>query len=226
MSAPQNPETVIIKNEAYPQGLTQGQVWKYYQDHKGFILNNIKNRDIMFAIMVDLNKSIMKRRGANLEVIQLNNNNYDTILTGRTVTLYPAMKAYEDFCVIDIDSDNWVKAQEVTSYIYNVMEKADFVMNLKILYTGKNSFHIHCQLRNRYPINKLKMIILDHIQRNQTQAFTIQHKRTSIKPNIDLSPMKYKGTYIAEGSLSIWGLKCMQVKINELRNFKKWKAKI
>jgi hypothetical protein len=226
MSAPKNPDTIIIKNEAYPQGLTQGQVWKYYQDHKGFILNNVKNRDLMFAVMVDLNKSIMKRHLSKPNGIQLNNSNYDIVLSGRTVTIYPSMKAYEDFCVIDIDSDNWQKAIEVTTYIYNIMKEANFVMNLKILYTGKTSFHIHCYLRNKYPINKLKMIILDHIQRNQNSTFTIQHKRTSTKPNIDLSPMKYKGTYIAEGSLSIWGLKCITVNINDLRNFKQWKATI
>ncbi len=226
MSEPKNPDTIIIKNKMYPQGLTEGQVWKYYQDYKGVILNNTRGRDLMFAIMVELNKPIMKRRGTGFEVIQLSNNNYDTIMTGRTVTIYPTMRAYEDFCVIDIDIDNWVKAQEVTFYIYDIMEKADFVMNLKILYTGKNSFHIHCKLRNKYPINKLKMILLDHIQRNQTQEFTTQHKRSAWKPNIDLSSMKYKGAYISEGSLSIWGLKCMQVPINKLKSFKQWMAKI
>jgi hypothetical protein len=226
MSAPKNPDTIIIKNKMYPQGLTEGQVWKYYQNYKGFILSNIRNRDLMFAIMVDVNKPVLKRRGANGGLIQLNNSNYETIMTGRTITIYPTMKAYEDFCVIDIDSDNWIKAKEVTSFIYDAMEKADFVMNLKILYTGKNSFHIHCQLRNKYPINTLKMIVLDYIQRIHINTFTIQHKRTTSRPNVDLSPLKYKGAYIAEGSLSIWGLKCMQVKINELKNFKQWKARI
>ena len=226
MSAPQNPDTIIIKNKMYPKGLTEGQVWKYYQNYKGVILNNVRGREIMFAIMVELNKSIMKRRGVGFDVIQLNNNNYDTIMTGRTVTIYPTMKAYEDFCVIDIDTDNWTKAQEVTAYIYEVMQKADFIIDSKILYTGKNAFHIHCKLRNKYPINKLKTLVLDHIQRNYISTFTIQHKRTALKPNIDLSPNKFNGAYIAEGSLSIWGLKCMPVHINKLKSFKQWMAKI
>jgi len=226
MTEPQNPDTIIIKNKMYPQGLTEGQVWKYYQNYKGVILNNVRGKDIMLAIIVELNKPVMRRRSAGINIIQLNNNNYDKVMTGRTVTIYPTMKAYEDFCVIDIDSDNWIKAQEITAYIYEVMQKANFILNSKILYTGKNAFHIHCKLRNKYPINKLKMLVLDHIQRNWTSTFTIQHKRTSGKPNVDLSPNKFKGAYIVEGSLSIWGLKCMPVHINKLKSFKQWMAKI
>ena len=51
-------------------------------------------------------------------------------------------------------------------------------------------------------------------------------KRSPGKPNIDLSPNKMKGAYIAEGSLSIWGLKCMQVPLKQLNSFEQWKAKI
>ena len=224
MSIPQNPGTIIIKNKFYPKGLTQGQVWNYYQKYRGVLLKNTMGRDLMFAIIVDVNNSIMKRHGSNINLLQLNNSNYDTIITGRTSTIYSTMKAYEDFCIIDIDTDDWTKAIDVTSYIYNVMQKADFIIDLKILYTGKNSFHIHCKFRNKLPITRIKMVTLDHVQRNQTQAFTILNKRTPNKPNIDFSPNKFKGAYITEGSLSIWGLRCMQVKINELRNFKKWKA--
>lgn len=227
MSVPQNPDTIVIKNKMYPEGLSEGQIWNYYQKYKGVILKNTQGRDLMFAIMVDINKPILKRRGTETEYIQLNMNNYDQIINGRTTAIYSTMKAYEEFAIIDVDTDNWNKALDTTLYMYNIMEEANFTIGLKILYTGKNSFHIHCQLRNKYPINKLKMIILDHIQRNQNpQLFTIQQKRNPSKPNIDLSPNKYKGAYITEGSISIWGLKCIEVPIRRLKSFKQWNSKI
>jgi hypothetical protein len=226
MSTPQNPDTIIIKNKFYPKGLTQGQVWQYYQKYRGIILKNTMGRDLMFAIMVDVNNAIIRRHGSNINLLQLNNSNYDTVLTGRTSTIYSTMKAYEDFCIVDIDTDDWRKAIDVTSYIYNVMNKADFIIDLKILYTGKNSFHIHCRFRNKLPITRIKLVTLDHIQRNLNNTFTIQHKRNPNIPNIDLSPNKYKGAYITEGSLSIWGLKCIQVDISNLKSFKQWKATI
>jgi hypothetical protein len=227
MPEPKNPDTIIIKNKMYPKGLTESQVWKYYQDYKGIILNNTRGRDLMFAIMVELNKPIMKRRGVGLDVIQLNNNNYDTIITGRTVTIYPTMRAYTDFCVVDIDTNDWKKAKHITQLIYHQLKKSNFIIDIKILYTGKNAFHLHCKFRNKLPILRAKSIIEEYLRRNQNHTlYTMQHKRLVNKPNIDLSPNKFKGAYIVEGSLSIWGLKCMQVKINELRNFKQWKAKI
>jgi len=226
MSIPKNPNTIIIKNKIYPQGLTEGQVWNYYHKWKSVILNNTQGRDLMFAIMVDVNKPILKRRGTVAEYLQLNNDNYEQIITGRTIAIYSTMKTYEDFCIIDIDTDNWNKAIEITSYIYNIMQKADFINRLKILYTGKNSFHIHCYLSNKFSITKIKIILSEYIQRNQTQMFTIQQKRTPQKPNIDLSPNKYKGAYITEGSLSIWGLRCIEVPLRKLKSFKQWNAKI
>lgn len=226
MSTPQNPDIIIIKNKFYPKGLTEGQVWQYYNKYKGVLLKNTQGRDLMFAIMVDVNHSIIRRHGSNVNLLQLNNSNYETIITGRTSTIYSTMKAYEDFCVIDIDTDDWNKAIDVTSYIYSVMSKADFIDGLKILYTGKKSFHIHCKFRNKLPITRIKLVTMDHIQRNQNPTFTIQHKRTSGKPNIDFSPNKMRGAYITEGSLSIWGLKCMRLNIEDLKSFKQWKATI
>ncbi len=227
MSKPKNPDTIIVKNKMYPAGLTEEKVWTYYQHYKGIILNNTRGKDLMFAIMVDINKPIIKRHGTAAKLIRLNNNNYEETLTGRTISIYSTMNAYEDFGIIDIDTSNWNQAIDVTGYIYDIMDKSNFINNLKILYTGKQAFHIHCQFQNKLPINRIKSLLLEHIQQNwNPQMFTIQHKRTPNKPNIDLSPNKFRGAYITEGSLSIWGLKCMRIEINKLKSFKQWRAKI
>ena len=227
MSTPQNPDTIIIKNKMYPKGLSEKQVWKYYQDYKGVILNNIRNRNLMLAIMVDINKPILRRQSKSNQLIQLNNSNYNDIITGRTVAIYSTINAYEDFCVVDIDTYDWKKAKHITQLIYHKLHKSNFLINIKILYTGKNSFHLHCKFRNKMPINRIKTIVETHLKQTQDHTlYTIQFKRTANKPNIDLSPNKFNGAYITEGSLSIWGLKCMEVQLRQLNTFEQWKAKI
>jgi len=223
MSELANPNTIIVKNNFYLNGLTEKNVWDYYQKYKGIILNNTRGRDIMLGIAVDLNKIVFKRKGN----IRLTNNNYNSIITGRKLVIYSTMKAYEDFCVVDIDINDWKKAKQTTQLIYNQLHEFNFIRTIKILFTGKNAFHIHCKFRDRYPITKAKSIIEAYLKQNQNHLlYTIQHKRLANKPNIDLSPNKFKGAYITEGSLSMWGLKCIEVKLNELNSFEPWKAKI
>lgn len=227
MSIPTNPETIIVKNEFYPKGLTQGQVWNYYQKFKGVVLTNTRGRDLMFAIMTDVNKPILRRKGSNAEYLQLTNSNYDTIINGRTTAIYSTMKAYEDFCVIDIDTDDWNKAIPTTFLIHAIMQTSNFIKTIKILYTGKNSFHLHCKFVNRLPINKIKSLLVGLFYENANpNVFTFLHKRTPQKPNVDISPNKFKGGFISEGSLSIWGLKCMEVPYNKLKYFKQKDARI
>lgn len=227
MSIPTNPETVIIKNIMYPDGLTEGDVWNYYMRYKGIILTNTRGRDLMVAIMVNVNRPILRRKASIDTPIRLTNSNYSTLLTGRTVSIYSTIKAYEDFVVVDIDTEEWDKAINVTQVVYDIMRKANFVTSVKILYTGKNSFHLHCKISNKLPINTINSITKEHLRQNQNQTmFTLLHKRSPNLPNIDLSPNKYKGAFITEGSLSIWGLKCMEIPINQLKSFKMWKAKI
>ena len=77
MSKPENPNTIIVKNLFYKNGLKEIDVWNYYQTYKGMILDQVRNRELMIAIMVDENKYILKRKTSNGKFIQLNNSNYD-----------------------------------------------------------------------------------------------------------------------------------------------------
>jgi hypothetical protein len=59
-----------------------------------------------------------------------------------------------------------------------------------------------------------------------SQRYSIERKRTKGIVNLDLSSNKYLGGYITLGSLSILGLKAMEVKIEEIVKFRKEDAKI
>jgi hypothetical protein len=143
MSYPANPDTIVIQNKFYPQGLREIDIWNYYQKAKPSILRETQNIDVMFFIMVEKNKAIVRRKGSQ-GFIRLKPNNYDTAITGRTVSLHSGMAPYSDFGIIDIDidpSDGFKWAKEVTYRVYDyVMDKMPIIRSAQIRYTGNTHF--------------------------------------------------------------------------------------
>jgi hypothetical protein len=227
MSYPKNPDTLIIKNKYYPKGLREIDIWNYYQKEKPRILNETRGRDLMFFIATDLNKFIVKRKGQKKNFIQLTNSNYDNVITGRTVSIHCSMKAYEDICVIDIDSDNLKEAKEATIDVYEIMIDSPFVNSAQIRFTGKTSFHIYCTLVRKIRIESVKHLVQKYLQdSNIEDKYTMQQKRSGKVPNIDLSPLKIKGNFITLNSLSIFGLKCIEVPYMKMDGFNPYQTTI
>ena len=227
MSYPQNPGTIVIKNQFYPKGLQENDIFNYYIAHKNSILQQVRNRDVMFAIMIDVNKPVMRRK-LNGRFIKLTNSNYEKIITGRTIALYSTMGFYEDMAIIDIDTDSFDEAKKVTPEVYEEIIKANFITDCEIRYTGKTGFHIICNFPAKININKAREMIESYLKTTElTKKYTIAAKRTKGIPNIDLwATNKKNGAFITLNSLSIIGLKCMNVPINNLSNFMAKTAKI
>lgn len=229
MSAPRDPSVVILKNSFYPTGLTEGDVWNYYQKYKGVILNQVRNRELMFVIMTDLNKPVIRRRTKDSKYIRLNNSNYDTVMTGRTLVVYSTMRAYEDIAIIDFDADKFNVARDNISLIRDVAEEYPEVLETTIRYTGKTSFHVICRLSRKFPINRIRATFETHFKSNEQiiqKGFTVAYRRKLGVPNIDLSPNKFRGAWITLNSLSLIGLMCIEVKDRELSTFNPNRARI
>jgi hypothetical protein len=228
MGYPKNPETIVVKNKFYPRGITEKMVWDYYQKVKTSLLKEVYNRDLMFFIMVEENKPIIKRK-LHDKFIRLQPSNYDTLITGRTVSIHSAMKAYEDFGIIDIDidpSDGFRWARKVTLDVYDfVMDKMPIVRSAQIRFTGKQSFHIVCNFNRKMKIDNIRHLLGTFLRQSDlAKVYTIEGKRRPGIPNLDMAPNKIRGNYITLNSLSIWGLKCMEVPYNKLNSFDPRKA--
>jgi hypothetical protein len=231
MSYPENPDTIILKNRYYPTGLKEVDVWNYYQKVKPTILLETKNRDIMFAIMVQQNKPVLRRHGAGKKFIRLTPSNYDEAITGRTITVYSTMGAYETFGIIDIDihpGDGFKWAKVVTDDVYDfVMDKMPIVRSAQIRFTGKSSFHIVCNFGSRNKIDSIRFLLQKFLQNSDlSKKYTVEGKRRAGVPNLDLSPNKMNGAYITLGSLSIWGLPCIEVPYQSLMRFDPRQARL
>ena len=163
MGYPKNPETIVIKNSFYPTGLKEIDIWNYYQKVKRKILDETRNRDLMFMIMVGVNKPIIKRKDSSGRFIRLTPKNYDELITGRTVSIHSAMGQYEDFGIIDIDIDptdgfNWAKKTTINVYDY-VMDKMPLVRKASINFTGKQSFHVRCDFNRKMKIDVIRYLL-------------------------------------------------------------------
>lgn len=231
MSFPQNPKTIVLKNQLYPRGLTEADIWNYYQSVKGSLLNSTRNRDVAFRIMVDVNKPVWRKKGKGQNYIRLTPQNYDEVITGRTVAIYSTMGMYEDTGIIDIDIDprdgfRWAK--QATSNVFDfVMDKMPIVQTASILFTGKTSFHVICKFNQKMKIDTMRFMLQRFLRNSElSKVYTIEAKRRAGIPNLDLSPNKLNGNYITKDSLSILGLRCMEVPYTKLAGFDPRMARI
>jgi len=231
MSYPQNPETIILKNSYYPRGLTELDIWEYYQKVKPSILTSTRNHDVMFAIMTDLNKPVLRRKGAGGKYIRLSPQNYDEVITGRTISIYTTVGMYEQRGIIDIDihpNDGFRWATQATGAVFDyVMDKMPLVRKASIVYTGKTSFHIVCDFNRKMKVDTMRFMLQKFLRNSDlARSYTIEAKRRPGVPNLDLSPNKIRGNYITLDSLSILGLRCMEVEYNRLSSFNSNMARI
>ncbi len=203
--------------------MREGDIWNYYQSVKGRILTETQGRDIMFFIMAEKNKPVVRRKNQG-GFIRLNHKNFDTAITGRTVSLHSAMGSYEEFGIIDIDidpSDGFKWAKEVTRRVYDfVMDKMPIVRTASIRFTGKSSFHIKCDFGRKMKIDVVRFLLGKFLRESElARVYTVEGKRRPGIPNLDMAPNKLRGNYITLNSLSVLGLKCMEVSYSSLMSF-------
>ena len=230
MAYPENPKTIVVKNKFYPKGLTELDIWNYYQKVKGPLLRQTINRDLMFYIMVDINKPVIRRKVGG-KPIRLTPKNYDQLITGRTVSIHSSMGSYEDFGIIDIDvhpSDGFNWARKVTYDVYDfAMDKIPILRSASIRYTGKTSFHVVCDLGRRAKIDSIKFLLNKFLSESDlSKVYQIGGKRKAGIPNLDLDRNCLRCNYITLHSLSTAGLQCMEVPYQELLRFSQTKARI
>jgi len=228
MSFPENPNTIILKNKFYPKGLREIDIWKYYQKEKGNILKETVGRDLMFAIMVDINKPIIRRKISG-KFINLTPSTYDKLITGRTLVIYSTMKFYESIVIVDIDADNFEKSKQPTIDVYDALKEPNFIKNLSIRYTGKEGFHIVCELSRKMKIDSARLLFEHYLfsKKEIASKYSILPKRKKGIPNIDLwASNKNRYSFITLNSLSLYGLKCIEIPLNEINSFKQESSRI
>ncbi len=223
MTYPEHPENILLKNEFYRSGLKEIDVYTYYQNNKNRILNEVKDRNVIFFISTDINKIVVLRNIKGKE-IKLTKSNFDTFVHPRVLSIHSTMNISEKIAIIDIDVNNWDLAKKATLDTFLWAIKFPPVLDAKIRYSGKQSFHIFCELRRKYQIDDIRYMFRNELQKSdfvKEKGYTVEHKRSPGIPNLDLSSNKKKGGFITLYSLSTIGLKCMEVPFHRVVRFEK-----
>ncbi len=220
-------DIVVVKNKFYPSGLTQQDVWEYYQKVKRLIVNEVKYREVMIMFAVRANEFVVKRKLSNNRPITITSQNYDKIISGRTVSLHTAMRNFEDFGIIDVDCDIFSLAKRATYDVATHFVNETGVKKVLVYFTGKESFHVKIMLHRAMSITNIRDFLRSSILKSDlSRKYTVLHKRHVHIPNLDLCIDKYRGNFIVPNALSIWGLKSVQVPVSRISEFKKESTKI
>lgn len=227
MSYPQNPETLVIKNKFYPDGLREIDIWNYYQKVKAPLLKETIGKSLIVFFSTNLNKFIVMRKNKSKGLIRLTPSDYDMIVSGRTISFHNVMDKFSDYGIIDIDTDDFDKSKDLVLELYHTFYKYRFVKDIKIIFTGKDFFHLRIFFSTQFRIEDIKNKISQKLEVIKLRnPFTIRAKKLKNIPNLDLQRNIYNNGHIALHSLSVDGLKCMEVSLNRLKNFRKEMAKI
>lgn len=227
MSYPKNPYEIIVKNEYYPGGLKEVDIWNYYQQNRRNLLKETLGKTLIVFFTTSLNKTIVIRKNKSKGLIRLTPIDFNTIVSGRTLSFHSVMDRYSNYGIIDIDTNNFDRAKEAVIDLYSILENSNFTKGLQIRFTGKKSFHLKVNFNTEYKIENIRQMIFNHlIENNVHKKYTIAHKRFKNITNIDLNRNIYNAGYITLHSLSIIGLRCMDVPIQKLKRFRKEDAKI
>lgn len=223
MTIPKHPDTIIVKNKYYPNGLLELDVWNYYLKVKWKLIKELDNRTIFFNIATDLNQSVIRRRSKENKLFYINSKNFEEIITGRTLVIHSQMNHHEKIGIIDIDTDNFTLAARAAYDVYEFIRKGgiSFVESASIRYTGKTSFHVLCNLKRKNDIDLIRQLFRFHLlQSDLAKKYTVGFRRIKGIPNLDLSSNKFSGGFISLYSLSELGLPCTEVPSEKIFKFK------
>jgi len=225
MPYPKHPEAIVVRNEFYPDGLKEIDVWNYYQSVKDKLIVEVSGRDLMIFVAIDVNKTTVLRKGKTTRFVRLNRSNFDDTFHPRMLSIHSTMHNTEEFGIIDIDGDDFDanKLATIETFDY-VTSKFMFVDSAFIKFTGKNSFHIVCNLKRPTYIDSIRIMFRNYLEKSAlSKNYYIDEMRRSNKtvPNLDLSSNKWRGGFITLHSLSTIGLRSMKVDPRKVRAFRK-----
>lgn len=229
MSYPKNPNIVVIRNAYYPSGLTEKNIYEYYQKNKNKILDYIGRNPVLLFIVPNVNEVII-RRFLNHKLIRLTSTNFDQIITGRTISISVESGSTVDKYIVDIDSSANTSEgakQKAVEDVLEVYKKLPEIKEFKVFLSG-NGYHVYGVLVKKINYLKAIKVLKTHLNYSLSKYYSIGTKRRGKSTkviNLDLSPMYNRGSHTVPFSLNRNGLICDEV-TNRYKGFNRGSATI
>ena len=236
---PTHPDTVVVKpNEFYPQGLTEKQVWEYYDRNKSEVLESIKDRYAFLVLSVD--GKVYKRKEDGFIKIA-NVSDFDKYNNGRVAEIHLTANDKDNIWWVDIDPKDkvsWEKTKAITREVYDLVQKGFDVdgqvvkpKTINAKYSGGRGFHVWGELPQVYDVNKIRKglrVVLDkYIEEKGDPKLTTSIARELDMVRLDITTLHDTGSIRASYSLqSDTGLISLPISLEQLSKFEKKDAVI
>ena len=210
-------DTVVIKNEYYPKGLTELDIITHYQKFKPYVLNEIQNKNVVLVLAVDVNKFILRRNLYGKNII-INKSNYDNILNGRIVSIFQEVNDITDKWYIDIDKNSSsVRESDLKDAIndilkfFNILYKKGLLKEVvNTIVNTSTGYHIITTTNNKLNINDQRIFLEKLLEKSFKNKYGINDYKFH-EINLDLSIMKPRGCHIVKYALNRNGLICVDI---------------
>jgi len=215
-------ERILLKNSYYPDGLTDQQVQKHYKKYQKDILKELQGRNAALIVCPSENEFVWLRNYKGKPIVIKNRRDFQNIIHERVLCIYAEVGRYEKKIVLDVDCTNYKNAAIAIQYLYQLFMESQYVRDIQIVFTGKESFHLHMNVVNKTSILRCREIVekVLHGDPKVKTYLTINQKRQKNEiPNVDFSTLKERALYICPYSISKEGLICTPIDLKSLNNF-------
>jgi len=231
---PKHPDTIVVESEFYPRGLTEADVWSYYDGTKNEIVGELEGHNVMLVIKAD--GEIYKRHPDGKEAfIRIGSvEDFDRYNNGRTVEFHKVLGDQTSYGFVDVDPKEAVpfeKARKVAGDVYDLLLEQPDINRVDLAYSGGRGFHIYPYYERPKPTEEarkdLRSAMDGYIEQSGDEQLTtgITSEKNMIR--LDTSTLKRAGSLRVFGSLNAkTGLRCTPIARDELPRFSKEAAKV
>lgn len=205
--SPPHPEETVIKNWLYPKGLSEQDIWNYYQKNKKNILNWIGDRPVAFFLKI--NDILVLKRNIKGTPIKLNQDNYDEIITGRTLQIFVEHPDPSNYFVVDIDAGEIHSKKDIQEAAKTVIEllKPLKIYSKEILFTSLKGLHVIGYLSKKESLDNIRDSIQNLLLKQDMYLVNKKGQRHK-EINLDLTPNYKRSIHLCRFSLTKEGLIC------------------
>jgi len=204
---PPHPEQAVIRNWLYPHGLTEKDIWDYYQKNKKNLLDWIGDRTVAFFLKI--NDILVVKRNIGEKPIKLTQENFDELITGRTLQVLVERHDPTDYFVVDIDAGEShsrkeiIMASRVVVQLLNPLQ----VEKWEVLFTSPKGIHVIGYLSKKDSLNNIRSSVEELLSQQNDYLVNVKGRR-HIEINLDLTPNYKRSIHICRYSLTKEGLIC------------------
>lgn len=209
----------VIIDSPYAK-LTKKQVYDFYKTPsvQKRILDSLGKNDVLIRQSFSPGNVILRRKEQGRYIRP---SDIKDLIERRLTEIHPVFSKKTDRLVIDVDPQKnvpWSKTKSVSELVAKTLQSHPDIKNVKARFSGNRGFLLEGLLEKEIGINtahnKAKKILDGIVQRHDV-TFGVTKKPDQIR--LDLSPLKFRGSYKAEMSLDArTGLVAAPVKIEDI----------